>query len=117
MYLPPDAQDRLFDDITALSAPGSRIATEFHGGDFGAALAERAKEVAAAWQGEGFDLDFTDLFYAGERTHVVDYLSGRGWDVAHPQPRGRFRRLRQERGRPTALRYRCGIRRGDRDSP
>ena len=38
MYLPPEAQDRLFDNITALSAPGSRIATEYHGGDFGAAL-------------------------------------------------------------------------------
>ena len=28
VYLPPEAQDRLFDNITALSAPGSRIATE-----------------------------------------------------------------------------------------
>ena len=28
VYLPPDAQDRLFDNIVALSAPGSRIATE-----------------------------------------------------------------------------------------
>ncbi len=28
VYLPSDAQDRLFDNITALSAPGSRIATE-----------------------------------------------------------------------------------------
>ncbi len=28
MYLPPAAQDRLFDNITALSAPGSRLATE-----------------------------------------------------------------------------------------
>ena len=27
-YLPPEAQDRLFDNITALSAPGSRLATE-----------------------------------------------------------------------------------------
>ncbi|HZE14258.1 MAG TPA: class I SAM-dependent methyltransferase, partial [Mycobacterium sp.] len=27
-YLPPDAQDRLLDTITALSAPGSRFATE-----------------------------------------------------------------------------------------
>ena len=26
-YLPPEAQDRLFDNITALSAPGSRLAT------------------------------------------------------------------------------------------
>jgi methyltransferase (TIGR00027 family) len=81
MYLPPDAQDRLFDNITALSAPGSRLATEFHGGDYGASLAERAKNIAGAWQGSGFDLDFTDLFYTGERSHVVDYLSERGWDV------------------------------------
>jgi len=29
IYLPPDAQDRLFDHITALSAVGSRLATEF----------------------------------------------------------------------------------------
>jgi methyltransferase (TIGR00027 family) len=28
VYLPPEAQDRLFDNIVALSAPGSRIATE-----------------------------------------------------------------------------------------
>ena len=28
MYLPADAQDRLFEQITALSAPGSRIAVE-----------------------------------------------------------------------------------------
>ena len=28
IYLPPEAQDRLFDTITALSAPGSRLATE-----------------------------------------------------------------------------------------
>ncbi|MGZ4528019.1 MAG: class I SAM-dependent methyltransferase, partial [Mycobacterium sp.] len=27
-YLPPEAQDRLFDNISALSAPGSRVATE-----------------------------------------------------------------------------------------
>ena len=30
VYLPPEAQDRLFDDIAALSAPGSRLATEYH---------------------------------------------------------------------------------------
>ena len=28
-YLPPDAQDRLFDHITALSAPGSRLGTGY----------------------------------------------------------------------------------------
>jgi methyltransferase (TIGR00027 family) len=81
MYLPPDAQDRLFDNITALSAPGSRIATEFHGGDFGASLAARAADIAGAWQGDGFDIDFGELFYPGERNHVVEYLSDRGWQV------------------------------------
>src|SRR6202000_827117 len=29
IYLPPEAQDRLFDNITALSVPGSTVATEF----------------------------------------------------------------------------------------
>ncbi len=81
MYLPPDAQDRLFDNITELSAPGSRVATEYHGGDFGASLAERAKDIAEVWRGEGFDIDFTQLFYEGDRNHVVDYLAERGWDV------------------------------------
>jgi methyltransferase (TIGR00027 family) len=28
-YLPPDAQDRLFDNITALSASGSRLGTGY----------------------------------------------------------------------------------------
>ena len=31
IYLPPEAQDKLFDDISALSAPGSRLATEYVG--------------------------------------------------------------------------------------
>ncbi|KAA1248528.1 class I SAM-dependent methyltransferase, partial [Mycobacterium simiae] len=42
MYLPPDAQDRLFDNIAALSAPGSRVATEYHP-DSDASMAERAQ--------------------------------------------------------------------------
>ena len=29
IYLPPEAQDRLFDNITAFSAPGSTVATEY----------------------------------------------------------------------------------------
>ncbi|OBF26126.1 class I SAM-dependent methyltransferase [Mycobacterium sp. ACS4331] len=81
MYLPPDAQDRLFDDITALSAAGSRIATEFHGGDFGASLAERTQGLTGAWQADGFDLDLGNLMYPGERSNVVDYLRERGWQV------------------------------------
>lgn len=81
MYLPPDAQDRLFDEITALSVSGSRLATEYHGGDFGQSLGERAKEMVGQWGTQGFDIDLSELFYKGERNNVVDYLSARGWQV------------------------------------
>lgn len=83
-YLPPEAQDRLFDDITELSAPGSRLATE-HVPDPNAFTDERMQRITERWRRAGFDLDAGDLFYRGERSVVVDYLTGHGWDVtAHP---------------------------------
>ena len=81
VYLPPDAQDRLFDNITALSAPGSRLSTEYHP-DGGAGLADRSRMVSDRWREMGLDLDMADLFYAGERNAVVDYLEGLGWQVS-----------------------------------
>ena len=81
MYLPPDAQDRLFDDITALSAPGSQLATEYHP-DAGASIGQRAAALRDEWQEHGFDVNLADLFYPGERSHVVDYLTGHGWQVS-----------------------------------
>ncbi|CDO87052.1 SAM-dependent methyltransferase [Mycobacterium triplex] len=83
-YLPPEAQDRLFDNITALSAPGSRIATE-HVPDPNAFTDERLQQISDRWRSFGFNLDAAALFYQGERSVVVDYLSTHGWQVtAHP---------------------------------
>lgn len=83
-YLPPEAQDRLFDHITALSAPGSRLATE-HVPDPNAFTNERIQSITQRWRRAGFDLDAANLFYQGERNVVVDYLSEHGWSVsAHP---------------------------------
>jgi len=83
-YLPPEAQDRLFDNITALSAPGSRLATE-HVPDPNAFSDERLQRISERWQRFGFDLNAADLFYRGERNVVVDYLTGHGWQVtAYP---------------------------------
>ncbi|WP_166902678.1 class I SAM-dependent methyltransferase [Mycobacterium sp. DL440] len=79
-YLPPDAQDRLFDNITALSAPGSRLATEFHP-DIAANLRERGNAMSEQWRQHGLDLDLANLWYDGERNSVVEYLSGSGWSV------------------------------------
>ena len=81
VYLPPEAQDRLFDNITALSAPGSQLATEYHP-DAGASIAERSQAFSEEWRGHGFDVNLSDLFYAGERNPVVDYLGAHGWQVS-----------------------------------
>jgi methyltransferase (TIGR00027 family) len=71
-YLPPEAQDRLFDLIAELSAPGSRL--------------------AADWNPASADLDgeFSDLLYSGERHDVGDYLAAHGWTVQTDPAERRF---------------------------
>jgi methyltransferase (TIGR00027 family) len=81
IYLPPEAQDRLFDNITALSAPGSRLATE-HVPDIGQFSDERAQRMSERMKQFGSDIEMADLIYQGERNHVVDYLTAGGWDVS-----------------------------------
>lgn len=80
IYLPPEAQDRLFDHITALSAPGSMIATEFVPGivDFDA---DRVRELSGPFREHGVDLDMASLVYPGERQHAANYLRASGWAV------------------------------------
>jgi methyltransferase (TIGR00027 family) len=83
-YLPPDAQDRLLDNVTALSAEGSRFATESIAGraDLGEeAIKERMEAVSARWRDHGFDLDMTELIYFGDRNEVAGYLTSLGWQV------------------------------------
>ena len=78
-YLPPEAQDRLFDNITALSAPGSRLATEHMNmsalpDDWAKRFTERTKRL-------GSGIDLAGLFYTGERNSAGEYLADQGWDV------------------------------------
>ena len=79
VYLPPDAQDRLFDNIAALSAPGSRIATEHMDlrnvpSDWAERLTERSRRI-------GSDINLAELFYTGDRNTAADYLRAHGWQV------------------------------------
>ncbi|MCX2934686.1 class I SAM-dependent methyltransferase [Mycobacterium sp. CVI_P3] len=80
IYLPPEAQDRLFDTITSLSAPGSAVATEYVPGimDFDA---EKATSMTANVRDQGLDLDMASLVYSGPRSHVIEYLRATGWEV------------------------------------
>jgi methyltransferase (TIGR00027 family) len=81
VYLPPEAQDQLFDDITELSAPGSRLATEYHP-DAAASIGARLRDMKEQWGGAPVDMDITKLFYDGERNGVVEYLGDHGWQVS-----------------------------------
>ena len=81
-YLPPEAQDRLLDTITELSAPGSRLATESapnpESGDEDK-LRERMQSISERWRAHGFDLDMAGLVYFGDRNEAASYLSNHGW--------------------------------------
>lgn len=85
-YLPPEAQDRLLDTVTALSAPGSRFATEStpvrdpgERDDRDAKIRERMQSAAEQWRGHGLDLDLTQLIYFGDRNEAAGYLADHGW--------------------------------------
>ncbi|MBO0866644.1 MAG: SAM-dependent methyltransferase, partial [Mycobacterium sp.] len=43
--------------------------------------AELVRERSAPLREDGVDIDMSSLVYAGERSHVVDYLRGKGWDA------------------------------------
>jgi len=84
-YLPPDAQDRLLDTITELSAPGSRVAVEsvpnIDPSDHERAI-ERMQAASARWRDQGFDLDFAELVYLGDRNEAAAYLGDHGWELS-----------------------------------
>ena len=96
-YLPPDAQDRLLDNITALSAAGSRFATESIAGRADLdeeAIKERMKAVSARWREHGFDLDMTELIYFGDRNEAAEYLKSPRLADNRPHQQRAVRRLR-----------------------
>jgi methyltransferase (TIGR00027 family) len=84
-YLPPDAQDRLLDTITELSAPGSWVAVEsgptnLDPEDREKAI-ERMQDASQRWREHGFDLDFAQLVYIEDRNEAGAYLADRGWKL------------------------------------
>jgi len=84
IYLQPEAQDALFDTVTALSAPGSRLACEFIR-DTSVFAGPEWREHREKMQTVGCDVDFGELIYHGERNHIVDYLTHAGWTVSGRQ--------------------------------
>lgn len=81
VYLPDAAQDALFDNITALSASGSRLAFEFVP-DTAIFADERWRAHHDRMSELGFEIDFNDLVYHGQRSHIVDHLNRLGWQTS-----------------------------------
>jgi methyltransferase (TIGR00027 family) len=96
MYLPADAQDRLFAQITELSAPGSRIAVETaasHADDRRQEMRDRFQRVADEL-GIERTIDVQDLIYHDEdRAVVVDWLNDHGWRATAQKSGDEMRRL------------------------
>ncbi|MET0315263.1 MAG: class I SAM-dependent methyltransferase [Rhodococcus fascians] len=96
MYLPSDAQDRLFEQITELSAPGSRVAAETVGiqaEDRRARMRERFQQLAAKFEIEQA-INVQELMYDDpERADVAQWLDAHGWTSTPVTSQAEMRRL------------------------
>ncbi len=96
MYLPADAQDRLFDLITELSAAGSRIAAEtvgVHSEERRAQMQERFERISAEL-GIEREVDVQELMYNDpDRADVTEWLGEHGWRANAVTSQDEMRRL------------------------
>lgn len=96
MYLPADAQDRLFEHITKLSAAGSRIAVETMGvqaDERREQMRERFERIAAQF-GMQDALDVQELIYSDpDRADVAVWLADHGWQSKAVTSQDEMRRL------------------------
>jgi methyltransferase (TIGR00027 family) len=96
MYLPAEAQDRLFTQIDELSAAGSRIAVEnppVHGEERRERMREQFKKVADAL---GFEQSVAthELMYHDENRAVLgDWLNDHGWRATAQSAPDEMRRV------------------------
>ncbi|OBJ49317.1 SAM-dependent methyltransferase [Mycobacterium sp. 1423905.2] len=79
-YLPGDAQNRMLDLISQLSAPGSRLSAD-HLPPTSRSVGELILETAASWRQQGYDVDFGNLTYAHQRSDAEAHLQSLGWRI------------------------------------
>jgi len=96
MYLPADAQDRLFSQIGELSPAGSRVAAETagnHADERREQMRERFRKVAETL---GFEetVDVQELIYHdADRALVADWLNKHGWRATAQNARDEMQRV------------------------
>ena len=96
MYLPAEAQDRLFEHITQLSAPGRRVSAEavrHHDEEQRARMRQRWEKMADD-MGIERTVDIADLTYNDEhRADLTDWLNAHGWSATGVASAQEMRRL------------------------
>ncbi|OBG29576.1 SAM-dependent methyltransferase [Mycobacterium sp. 852002-51057_SCH5723018] len=80
-YLPGDAQNRMLDHITSLSAPGSQLIAD-HLPRGSESLGSLLQNVAATWRQHGVDADFAGLTYSHDRNDAEKHLQTCGWTTS-----------------------------------
>lgn len=96
MYLPAEAQDRLFDLLTELSAPGSRVSAETmgHHSEERRTQARERFEKFADQLGIERTIDMQSLTYNdADRADVTDWLNAHGWLATGERSTDAMRRL------------------------
>lgn len=96
MYLPAEAQDRLFEQITELSAPGSRLSAEavrHHDEDRRARMRQRWEKMADDL-GIERNVDIADLTYNDpHRADLTEWLGAHGWTASGVSSTDEMRRM------------------------
>lgn len=77
-FLPAALQDRLLDNVTALSAPGSRAAADYFPEQKSLFL-DQEHALAAHWRQFGFRGDMAELTYPEEHHDPAESLAALGW--------------------------------------
>ncbi|HNP13750.1 MAG TPA: class I SAM-dependent methyltransferase [Mycobacterium sp.] len=96
MYLPADAQDRLFEQVTELSAPGSRVSAEAIAHRDESRRAEMRERFEKFADQLGFDrrIDIGELTYNDpDRSDLVEWLNAHGWTASGVPSVDEMRRL------------------------
>jgi O-methyltransferase involved in polyketide biosynthesis len=81
--VPPECRPYQHDrsKVPATNAPSGEVAT---------AMQDRMHEVVDNWRRHGFDVEMTDLWCAGDRHDVAQYLNGHGWATSEPKMNDSF---------------------------
>ena len=104
-YLPAQAEIDLFDRITELSAPGSRVAVE-HLAD---AVDHLEDDELVATSSERFGVDVRELFMTDERPDPRERLREQGWTVEEQSAGDAAREYGRALAGPTATAFSASV--------